>query len=84
MKFDIFCTLLIFKLLSFLFQMYNYGEIKHWPPWIDVLTRLNHVLLALNSSINIVIYTAKVTLFLQRSQECVKGVLLKYFRISKT
>ena len=41
--------------------MYNYGEIKHWPPWIDNMTRLNHVLLALNSSINIVIYTAKVT-----------------------
>ena len=40
--------------------MYNYGEIRHWPPWIDNMTRLNHVLLALNSSINIVIYTAKV------------------------
>jgi len=40
-------------------QMYNYGEIKEWPPWIDGLTRLNHVLLAFNSSINIVIYTAK-------------------------
>ena len=46
----------------FHFQMYNYGRIKHWPPWIDNLTRLNHVLLALNSSINIVIYTAKVSL----------------------
>ena len=40
--------------------MYTFGKIKHWPEWIDVLTRLNHVLLALNSSINIVIYTAKV------------------------
>lgn len=57
--------------------MYNYGEIKHWPPWIDNMTRLNHVLLALNSSINIVIYTAKdfkfrralVNLWLCRSDE---------------
>ena len=41
-------------------QMYNHGKIKDWPPWVDTLTRWNHVLLALNSSINIVIYAAKV------------------------
>ena len=40
--------------------MYEHGDIKEWPAWIDHLTRLNHVLLAFNSSINIVIYTAKV------------------------
>ena len=41
--------------------MYSYGTIKFWPEWIDFLTRLNHLLLAVNSSINIIIYTAKVS-----------------------
>ena len=43
------------------YQMLKFGRIKFWPEWIDVLSRLNHVLLSINSSINIVIYTAKVS-----------------------
>ena len=46
-----------------MFQMYEHGDIKEWPAWINHLTRINHVLLAFNSSINIVIYTAKVSRF---------------------
>ena len=46
--------------------MYHYGEIKEWPDWIEGLTRINHVLLAFNSSINIVIYTVKVQLRISR------------------
>lgn len=55
-------------------QMYNHGEIKEWPDWIDGLTRLNHVLLAFNSSINILIYTAKDFKFRQALQNlfCMK------------
>jgi len=41
------------------FQMLCYGTIRYWPEALDTLTKLNHLLLAINSSVNIVIYTAK-------------------------
>ena len=41
-------------------QMVHYGTIQSWPGWADNLTRWNHLMLVVNSSINIVIYTAKV------------------------
>ena len=41
-------------------QMVQYGTIKSWPWWADNLSRWNHLMLVVNSSINIVIYTAKV------------------------
>ena len=37
-------------------QMIEYGNILEWPPWAERLTRLNHVMLVTNSSVNIVIY----------------------------
>ena len=40
--------------------MVHYGTIQFWPVWADNLTRLNHLMLVVNSSINIIIYTAKV------------------------
>ena len=42
--------------------MVHYGTIEFWPEWADNLTRWNHLMLVTNSSINIVIYTAKVGL----------------------
>ena len=42
------------------YQMICYGELVIWPPWAEVLSRLNHFMLALNASINILIYVAKV------------------------
>jgi len=41
------------------YQMIYYGELVIWPPWAEVLSRLNHFMLALNASINILIYVAK-------------------------
>ena len=38
----------------------NPGELMSWPPWAEVLCRFNHLMLAINSSINIIIYMAKV------------------------
>ena len=42
--------------------MLTYGTIKDWGGWADCLTRWNHLMLVINSSSNIVIYVAKVTL----------------------
>ena len=42
--------------------MLHYGEVLYWPPWAELLSRLNHLLLGINSSSNIVIYVAKVGL----------------------
>ena len=48
------------KLMIYKFQMVHYGTIQFWPAWADNLTRLNHLMLVVNSSVNILIYTAKV------------------------
>ena len=40
--------------------MVQYGTTKSWPWWADNLSRWNHLMLVVNSSINILIYTAKV------------------------
>ena len=42
--------------------MLHYGEVLYWPPWAELLSHLNHLLLGINSSSNIVIYVAKVGL----------------------
>ena len=42
-------------------QMLQYGTIHYWPSWADKLTRWNHLMLAINSSSNIIIYVAKVS-----------------------
>ena len=42
------------------YQMIYYGELVIWPPWAEILSRLNHFMLALNASINILIYVVKV------------------------
>jgi len=36
-----------------------YGNYKKWPLWCDILTYLSHLLLVINSSMNIVIYCWK-------------------------
>ena len=41
--------------------MIEYGNILEWPPWAERLTRLNHVMLVTNSSVNIVIYVFQVS-----------------------
>ena len=40
--------------------MVHYSTIQSWPVWADNLSRWNHLMLVVNSSINILIYTAKV------------------------
>ena len=45
-------------------QMLWYGELKHWPQWIETLVHLNHFALVVNSSINILIYACKDDKFL--------------------
>ena len=47
-------------LILFFLQMVRYRTIQFWPSWADNLTRFNHLSLVINSSINIIIYTAKV------------------------
>ena len=44
------------------YQMIRYGELIAWPRWADLLSKWNHFMLAVNSSINIVIYVIKVRL----------------------
>eukprot|EP00092_Neocalanus_flemingeri_P105384 GFUD01135086.1.p1 GENE.GFUD01135086.1~~GFUD01135086.1.p1 ORF type:complete len:137 (-),score=35.16 GFUD01135086.1:27-398(-) len=40
-------------------QMIQFGTIQFWPVWADNLTRWNHLMLVVNSSINILVYMAK-------------------------
>ena len=42
-------------------QMVQYGKLLFWPNWADNLTRWNHLMLVINSSSNIIIYVAKVS-----------------------
>ena len=42
------------------YQMIRYGRLIAWPLWADILSKLNHFMLAVNSSINIIIYVIKV------------------------
>ena len=57
------------------FQMAMYGELKHWPNWIETLVHINHFALVVNSSINILIYACKDEKFL--------NVLLESARTSR-
>ena len=58
------------------YQMIYYWLLVVWPPWAEVLSRLNHFMLAVNASVNILIYVVKVFLFL-----CFVHSLSYYFRI---
>merc|ERR1711963_617288 len=40
-------------------QLATYGQLKHWPDWIQTLVHVNHFALVVNSSINILIYCVK-------------------------
>ena len=40
--------------------MIYYGQLMDWPLWADVISKLNHFMLAVNASINIIIYVIKV------------------------
>ena len=42
------------------YQMLFYGQLKSWPPWAEILSRCNHLMLAINASVNIFIYVVKV------------------------
>ena len=44
------------------YQMLKYGELRFWPQWADLLSKWNHFMLAVNSSVNIFIYVIKVRL----------------------
>ena len=45
------------------FQFITNGELPNPPPlWVLLLVRVNHLLLAINSASNIVIYSFKVNL----------------------
>ena len=41
-------------------QVLYLGRLMYWPPWAEVLSRFNHLMLAVNASINIFIYVIKV------------------------
>ena len=43
------------------YQVIYYGDLLYWPPWAEVLSRFNHLMLAVNASINILIYVVKVS-----------------------
>ena len=45
------------------YQMIYYGQLLTWPPWAEILSRWNHFMLAVNASINILIYVIKVLSF---------------------
>jgi hypothetical protein len=49
--------------------MLHYGEVRQWPTWAEILSQLNHFLLGINSSSNIIIYVAKVgeTLYIHQT-----------------
>ena len=49
------------SLINISAQMVQYGTLLHWPTWADNLTRWNHLMLVINSSSNIIIYVAKVS-----------------------
>ena len=44
------------------YQMINHGKLIIWPQWAEILSRVNHFMLAINASINIFIYVVKVRL----------------------
>ena len=46
------------------FQFVTHGQLPSPPLWVLILVRINHLLLAINSAVNIVIYSFKV-LFIQ-------------------
>ena len=46
------------------YQMIYYKELVMWPAWAEVLSRWNHFMLAVNASINILIYVVKVSEFI--------------------
>ena len=54
-------VVIIARRFSLSHQMIEYGNILEWPPWAERLTRLNHVMLVTNSSVNIVIYVFQVS-----------------------
>ena len=43
----------------------NPGEEMSWSAWAEMLCRVNHLMIAVNASINILIYVAKVIIFNQ-------------------
>ena len=47
------------------YQMMYYGELVDWPPWAEILSKWNHLMLTVNASINIIIYVIKVILSTQ-------------------
>ena len=45
--------------LTVSFQFVFFGELSTPPIWVVILIRVNHLLLAINSAVNIVIYSFK-------------------------
>lgn len=60
------------------YQVLYYGELLHWPPWAEVLSKWNHFMLTINASINIFIYVVKDFKF----RSALSGICSK-FRSSK-
>jgi len=57
------------------YQMVAFGELADWPPWAEVLSRWNHLMLATNASINIFIYVAKD----QKFRDALASIFLHHF-----
>ena len=51
------------------YQVLNYGELRYWPPWASLLSKWNHLMLTVNSSVNIFIYVIKVKYSIQKSHK---------------
>ena len=47
------------------YQMIYYGQLVDWPPWAEILSKWNHLMLSVNASINIIIYVIKVPFITQ-------------------
>ena len=54
------------------YQMLSYGKLKFWPLWAAVLSKWNHFMLTVNSSVNIVVYVIKVISYRNNAQTLLK------------
>ena len=56
-------------------QLALHGKLLYWPDWVQTMVLINHFALAVNSSINILIYCSKDEKFL--------NVMLKKLGLSR-
>merc|ERR1711915_1143128 len=65
------------------YQIVRYGKLIAWPQWADLLSKWNHFILAVNSSINIIIYVIKDFKFRASLSALLSGRKLPIIRRSR-